>query len=163
MPSYEMVERNLREAMRCYSHCTPEGEVREMDGIVIASSGIDYSVFNSAMFTTPVMSVFDLERRITHAEVHFSARGLGWSCWVCEDLLSPSVRKVARQAFTGRGMRVVAQPPGMYADRIWPRDRPPANIEFRRVEDDRTRFDFADVASIVFSLPFVISEKILWP
>jgi GNAT superfamily N-acetyltransferase len=134
-----------------------------MDGIVIASSGIDYSVFNSAMFTSPVVSVPDLERRIAHAEVHFNARGLGWSCWVCEDLLTPAVRKAARQAFIGRGMRVVAQPPGMYADRVWPRDRPPANIEFRPVEDDRTRFDFADVASIVFSLPFVISEKIYRP
>ena len=29
--------------------------------------------------------------------------------------------------------------------------------------DDRTRFDFADVASVVFALPFVISEKIYTP
>jgi ribosomal protein S18 acetylase RimI-like enzyme len=160
MSSYETVDRNLREAMRCYSFSTAEGEVREAPGLVIASSGIDYSVFNSAMFTSRVENLADLDQRIAHAEVHFAARGLGWSCWVCDDMLAPTVQKMARHVFTKHGMRVVAQPPGMYAERLWPRDRRPARMEFRRVEDDRTRFDFADVASVVFALPFAISEKI---
>jgi ribosomal protein S18 acetylase RimI-like enzyme len=163
MPAYEMVENNLRAAMQCYSRCSPEGEVRETPGMVIASSGIDYSVFNSAMFTSVVETVDDLQARLTHAEVYFKAKGLGWSCWICDDLLSASVQKSARQIFVGRGMRVVAQPPGMHADRIWPRERQPAKMEFRRVEDDRTRFDFADVASVVFALPFTISEQIYMP
>ncbi|HTF67479.1 MAG TPA: GNAT family N-acetyltransferase [Edaphobacter sp.] len=163
MPAYETVERNLREAMQCYACCSPLGEVREVGGVVIASSGVDYSVFNSAMFTSPVESVADLQTRITQAEVHFKARGLGWSCWMCEDLLAPPVQKAVRQFFVSRRMKVAAQPPGMYADRIWPRARQPANIEVRRVEDNRTRFDFADVASVVFALPFAISEKIYVP
>jgi ribosomal protein S18 acetylase RimI-like enzyme len=163
MPAYETVERNLREAMRCYSFCSSQGEVREVGGVVIASSGIDYAVFNSAMFTSPVESVADLQARISHAEVHFRARGLGWSCWLCEDMLAPSVQKSARQFFASRRMKVVAQPPGMLADRIWPRDRQPARMEVRRVEDDRTRFDFADVASVVFALPFAIAQKIYVP
>lgn len=163
MPAYETVERNLREAMQCYAFCSPQGEVREVEGVVIASSGIDYSVFNSVMFTSPVDSVADLQARISHAEVHFRARGLGWSCWLCEDMLAPSVQKAARQFFASRRMKVAAQPPGMLADRIWPRERQPAKMEIRRVEDDRTRFDFADVASVVFALPFAISEKIYVP
>ena len=134
-----------------------------MPGVVFASSGIDYSVFNSAMFTSPVETVAELQARLTHAEVFFNARGLGWSCWMCDDMLAPAVQKASRAIFTARGMRVVAQPPGMHADRVWPRDRQPAKIEFRRVEDDRTRFDFADVASVVFALPFTISEQIYTP
>lgn len=163
MPAYETVERNLREAMQCYACCSAQGEVRELTGAVIASSGIDYSVFNSVMFTSPIESVADLDARISHAEVHFRARGLGWSCWLCEDLLAPAVQKAARQFFVSRRMKVAAQPPGMYADRIWPRDRQPAKMRIRRVEDGRTRFDFADVASVVFALPFAISEKIYVP
>ncbi len=155
-----MVDRNLREAMRCYSFSSSEGESRELPGLAISSSGIDYSVFNSAMFTSRVENLADLDHRIVHAEVHFAARGLGWSCWVCEDMLAPAVQKMARHVFTKHGMRVVAQPPGMYAERIWPRDHRPARMEFRRVEDGRTRFDFTDVASVVFGLPFTISEKI---
>src|SRR3954468_7498648 len=105
MPAYETVERNLRAAMQCYSRCSPEGEVREVPGMVIASSGIDYSVFNSAMFTSLVETVEDLQVRLTHAEVYFKAKGLGWSCWLCEDMLSQSVQKSARQVFVARGMR----------------------------------------------------------
>src|SRR5206468_3652060 len=106
--------------------CSPNGEIREVAGVVLASSGIDYSVFNSVMFTSPVESIQDLQTRITHAQVHFKARGLGWSCWLCEDLLAPPVQKAARQFFSARGMKSVAQPPGMLADRIWPRERSPA-------------------------------------
>jgi ribosomal protein S18 acetylase RimI-like enzyme len=149
--------------MECYSFCSPEGEIREVGGVVIASSGINYSVFNSAMFTSPVETVANLQARLTHAEVFFNARGLGWSCWICEDSLAPPVQKAARKILTTRGMRVVAQPPGMHADRIWPRERQPAKMEIRRVDDDRTRFDFADVASVVFALSFFISEKIYGP
>jgi len=163
MPAYETVERNLRKAMQCYACCSPEGEVREVAGLVLASSGIDYSVFNSVMFTSRVESVADLQTRITYAQVHFKARALGWSCWLCEDLLAPAVQKAARQFFSTRGLKVVAQPPGMIADRIWPRERRPAKMTFRRVENDRTRFDFADVASVVFALPFTISERIYVP
>ncbi|MEP6537528.1 MAG: GNAT family N-acetyltransferase [Bryobacteraceae bacterium] len=163
MPAYETVERNLRQAMQCYACCSAQGEVREIAGIALASSGIDYSVFNSVMFTSPVQSMADLQARLTYAQVHFQARGLGWSCWLCEDMLVPAVQKAARQFFFARGMKLVAQPPGMMADRIWPRERHPAKMLFRRVENDRTRFDFADVASVVFALPFAISEKIYVP
>lgn len=163
MPAYETVERNLREAMQCYASCSLQGEVRQVAGAVIVSSGIDYAVFNSVMFTSPIESVVDLDARVTHAEVHFRARGLGWSCWLCEDLVTPALQKAARQFFVSRKLKVVSQPPGMYADRIWPRERQPAKMLIRRVEDDRTRFDFADVASVVFALPFAISEKIYVP
>ena len=67
MPAYATVERNLREAMQCYAFCSAQGEVREAEGVVIASSGIDYSVFNSAMFTSPVDSLTDLQARISNA------------------------------------------------------------------------------------------------
>src|SRR4051812_18313705 len=117
MPAYDIVEANLRDAMQCYSCCTPEGEIREVAGVVFASSGIDYSVFNSAMFTSRVETVAELQARLTHAEVFFNARGLGWSCWICDDMLAPAVQKASRAIFTARGMRVVAQPPGMHADR----------------------------------------------
>ncbi len=163
MPAFETVERNLREAMQCYACCSPQGEVRQVAGAVIASSGIDYSVFNSLMFTSHVETVAELDAGIAHAEVHFKARGLGWSVWVCEDLLAPTVQKAARAYFANRRMKVVAQPPGMYADRIWPRERQPAKMEIRRVDNDRTRFDFADVASVVFALPFAIAERIYVP
>ncbi len=146
--------------MQCYAHCTAEGRVLNVGGVVLTSSGINYSVFNSAMLTAPVETANGMDLRIRLAEVHFASQGLGWSYWICEDLCTKPVVRAFDTLFTDHNMQIIAQPPGMYAERLWPRQHPPAELKYRRVEDARTRFDFCDVASVVFSLPFPVSEKI---
>ena len=148
-------------AMRC---CTAEGEVREM-------AGLRDRIFRHRLFGLQLRDVH-IRRWIAWPtwrgasrmrEVHFNARGLGWSCWLCEDLLAPSVRKAgAADPSTGRGMRVVAQPPGMYADRIWPREPAAARTSSSAAwKTTSTRFDFADVASVVFALPFTFPRRFM--
>jgi hypothetical protein len=88
-----IVEANLRESMRAYSVVTPAGESREYPGVVIASSGLDFSVFNSLMLTAHVETDAELERRLTAGAVHFGARGIGWTAWLCDDLIAPAVLK----------------------------------------------------------------------
>jgi ribosomal protein S18 acetylase RimI-like enzyme len=48
----------------------------------------------------------------------------------------------------------------MYADRLLPRIRPPADMTFERVGNDRTRLEFAHIASVVFALAFATSNRI---
>jgi GNAT superfamily N-acetyltransferase len=155
-----LVDINLREAMRCYSFATPAGEVREYPGVSISCSGLDYSVFNSAMLTAPVSDDRELERRLALAAIHYSARGFGWSCWICEDHLSSSVLKTADGAFARYGMRMLMSAPGMLAAALEPPEGTLPVLEYRRVEDSRSRFDFCDVACVVFTLPFRVSETI---
>ena len=153
-----VVEANLREAMRAYSVVTAEGESRDYPGVTIASSGLDFSVFNSLMLTSPVDSDRELDRRITAGAVHFAARGIGWTSWLCDDLIAPAVLKRAGTLLGKRGAHVIAEPPGMYADRIAPAAGPAAPVDCSCVGSSKTRFDFADVASVVFLLPFRISQ-----
>jgi GNAT superfamily N-acetyltransferase len=153
------VDANLRGAMRCYSLATPAGEVRDYDGIVVTSSGLDYSVFNAAMLTSLVEDERDLDRRLAMAAVHYSARGVGWSCWICEDQFLPAVLKRSDPIFAKYGMHLLTSAPGMVADPVL-QDGKVAAVECRRVSDAKTRFDFADVACVVFVLPFRISEAI---
>lgn len=161
MEFFESVDRNLREAMACYSYATSEGEIRHLPGVRIASSGINYSVFNSVMFTEPVDGgVLELERRIQIGEVHFTQKGLGRSYWICDDMLAPGVRRSEQQVFCGHGMRCVAEPPGMFAERLAAPTRQMAHMDFRQVDDATTRFHFTDVVSTVFALPFPIAERI---
>lgn len=155
-----LVDINLREAMRCYSLATPAGEVREYPGVSISCSGLDYSVFNSAMLTSPVREERELERRLALAAVHYSARSFGWSCWICEDHLSSDLLKTADAAFARYGMRMLMSAPGMLAPLIDPPASPLPALACRRVDDARARFDFCDVACVVFSLPFRVSETI---
>jgi GNAT superfamily N-acetyltransferase len=153
------VDANLRGAMRCYALATAAGEARDYDGIVVTSSGLDYSVFNSAMLTSMVEDERDLDRRLAMAAVHYAARGIGWSCWICEDQFPPPVLKRSDPIFAKYGMHLLTSAPGMVADPI-AEGQQGAAIECRRVRDAKTQFDFADVACVVFVLPFRVSEAI---
>jgi ribosomal protein S18 acetylase RimI-like enzyme len=48
----------------------------------------------------------------------------------------------------------------MYADALLPPVRPPAHMTFQAVASERTRLEFAHIASVVFSLAFATSKQI---
>jgi ribosomal protein S18 acetylase RimI-like enzyme len=154
---YNAVEQNLRAAMRCYSNVGDNSEARDYPAVTVASTGLDVAVFNSAMLRDVTGSI---EPAITQADVHFRARRLGWTFWVCEDLLTPTSRSSIRSTFQARGMSWIASPPGMYAERLLPPVRHPAALTFAPVGDDHTRLEFAHIASVVFSLAFVTAKQI---
>jgi GNAT superfamily N-acetyltransferase len=155
---YRTVERNLRTAMCGYSCIGNGAEAREYPGLVVASSGMNVPVFNSAMLTDPVASI---EPLVTLADVHFQARRLGWTFWLCEDMVTGgSISAVASSLYGKKRMLRIANPPGMYAEHIEPPVRKPAPISFAPVDNDRTRLEFAHIASVVFTLPFETSRRI---
>jgi ribosomal protein S18 acetylase RimI-like enzyme len=162
MPFYP-VEANLRAAMRAYAGCTPLGEARDHPGIALVSSGVNFSVFNSAMLTYPVASPADLHQRLEIARVYFEQRRLDWSFWVCHDLLDSQSRRSLSESMRKRGHRQVAEPPGLYAPGLAPSRRPPALLEFRQVLEQQQRDDFIAVSRAVFSLPPVIAREIYGP
>lgn len=155
---YSVVEQNLRAAMRCYALIGNGSETRDYPGLTIASSGLDVPVFNSAMLTSDSSN---LDALITTADLHYRARKLGWTFWVCDDMVCANLRdRGMRTVFRSQGMSRIASPPGMYAEDIVARLRPPAPLTFARVATEQTRLEFAHIASIVFSLPFSTSKRI---
>ncbi|MGH9630234.1 MAG: hypothetical protein ACRD7E_18115, partial [Bryobacteraceae bacterium] len=117
----QAADENLRVAMACYSRATDTGELRTFPGITISSSGIDFAVFNSAMLTTPLDGESSqLESLIAIAGMHYAARQLGWSFWLCDDLLCPRIRKKAAGIFAAHDMWGIAEPPGMYTESLKP-------------------------------------------
>jgi ribosomal protein S18 acetylase RimI-like enzyme len=153
---YQTVERNLRAAMRGYSCIGHGAEAREYPGLVVASSGMNVPVFNSAMLTEPTSSI---EPLLTLADVHFQSRQLGWTFWLCDDMVTGG-SELARTVFGKRRMLRIADPPGMYAERIEPPIRKPAPMSFAPVDSDKARLEFAHIASVVFTLPFETSMRI---
>lgn len=155
---YSVVEQNLRAAMRCYGRIGSGSEARDYPGITVTSSGLDLSVFNSAMLTSATDNLGPL---IATAGVHFRERRLGWTFWLCEDLLPPAMRDgPTHNLFRSNGMLRVAQTPGMYTNSLKPRAKPRAPMTFCRVKDTRTRSEFAHIASVVFSLAYPTAIKI---
>lgn len=161
---YFIVEENLRRAMRFFGQADERGLLREAPGVSLIFSGIDYSVFNSALLSTPVeANANDLQSRITTANVHFGARGLRWSFWVCEDMVDHSIRRQARKAFAAGRLRPFTDPPGMLADRLAPPVRPLPEIECRRVADAATRLAFAHITCIGFEIPYAVAKQVYEP
>ncbi|MCX6624945.1 MAG: GNAT family N-acetyltransferase [Acidobacteria bacterium] len=154
------MERNLREAMRFFCRANESGEARQMPGVLLISSGIDYGVFNSALITEPVPDLPALEQRLLTAQVFFRARGFRWSLWACDDLLDRSVRRKAKSVCERYGLRLLTEPPGMFAERLLPPARPAPAITVRPVNDIETRFAFCRIAASTFELPFAIATEI---
>lgn len=156
---HSVVEQNLRAAMRCYARVSARGEARDYPGLTVTSCGLDCAVFNSAMLSCPSRDP-DFGRLVALAQVHFRQRGLGWTFWLCDDLLPQTQRKRIPTLFRELRMDCIAQPPGMYADRLSAPVRPAARLDIQQVADKTTRTDFAHLSSIIFSLGFQTSRHV---
>jgi len=152
--------------MRCYARVNDRGEVRDYPGMSVAFCGLGCSVFNSALLSEPAQES-DLRRLLSLAGVHFSQRGVGWTLWLCDDLLLPAARRTARSVVCKAGLQPIAQPPGLYADRLTPVRHRAGELRICRVENETTRLDFAHLSSVIFALPFhtaraVYTTEALW-
>src|SRR5260370_16521457 len=147
---FKNVEENLRHSFRALACDRPAGDVREIGGVSIASAGTSFQMFNAAFLAGTVTGPEDLERRIVTASVHFRARDLGWSFWVCIDLLPSKLRRLAERLFEKNGLRLTVQLPGMCAERLLPPRRALPQIQVRRVADGPPRLAFCDIGSPLF-------------
>ena len=149
------VEQNLRESFRAIAADRPSGENRELPGVSIASAGVVFEMFNAAFLSAPVTSEKELEQRILLPSVHFSARGLEWAYWVCEDWLDSKTRRRARRLFEKHGLRHSVDLPGMVAETVLPPVNPLPPLEMRRVDGPATRDAFCFIGSLCFNVPLV--------
>jgi ribosomal protein S18 acetylase RimI-like enzyme len=151
--TFETVADNLRESFRVIAASRGEGELRELRGVSIASSGVTFQMFNAAFLSSPVAHDTELAQRIMLPKVHFNARGLEWAFWVCEDWMPPGTRRRSRVAFEKHGLRHSVDLPGMVADQVRPPVRRLPAIEVRRVAGGPTREAFSSIGSYCFHVP----------
>ena len=145
---------NLRASFRVIAASRAPGEIRELQGVSIASAGVTFQMFNAAFLSGPVDSENELAQRIMLASMHFELRAQEWAYWVCEDWLAPKARRRSRQMFESHGLRHSVDLPGMVAERLAPPQRPLPPIEVRRVRTGVTREAFCGIGSTCFHVPF---------
>ena len=164
MRDFEIVDQNLRTALQFFGDATGHGEIRALDGTMAIYSGLDYGVFNIAALSRPVLAGGGgLESRIAECARYYQPHSARWSFWLCEDLLEAGVRRHARQAFGGCGLRVISQPPGMLTEALRKPDWILPEIECREVADQTTRDAFAAITSTCFDIPYDISQAVYRP
>ena len=145
--------------MACYSRVSEDGQTATLPGVEATSCGMDIAVFNAALLTAPATHA-DLNHAVGACGSFYASKSVGWSFWVCDDFLDPEIRVSSRSLFHDRGLSLVARPPGMYTERVSPPARMSAGMECRRIDDEKTRLDFAHISSIVFALPFMSAKRI---
>lgn len=151
--AFETVADNLRESFRVIAASRAEGELRELRGVSIASSGVTFQMFNAAFLSGPIHGDAELTQRIMLPKVHFNARGLEWAFWVCEDWMTAATRRRSRVAFEKHGLRHSVDLPGMVAEELRPPTRPLPRLEVRRVTPGPSRDAFCSIGSLCFHVP----------
>jgi ribosomal protein S18 acetylase RimI-like enzyme len=150
---FRTVEENLRQSFRLLAAAQPAGEVREAAGVTIASAGVTFQMFNAAFLSAPVDCDRELDRRIATAEVHFGARDLGWSYWVCEDWLDRKARRRVSDAFKKHGLYLATVLPGMLAESLAAPARQLPRLDVRAVVDENSWAAFCDIGALCFNVP----------
>jgi ribosomal protein S18 acetylase RimI-like enzyme len=151
--NFENVADNLRESFRVIAASRGAGELRELRGVSIASSGVTFNMFNAAFLSSTVASEIELAQRIMLPKVHFDQRGLEWAYWVCEDLMEAKARRKSRVTFEKHGLRHSTAMPGMVAERLAPPVRPLPGMEVRRVCGGPVADAFCEIGSTCFHVP----------
>jgi ribosomal protein S18 acetylase RimI-like enzyme len=146
---------NLRSALSAYSLSTEQGEVVDLSAAAVVSSGINYAVFNAIILSEPV-SAAEFERILATASRFYRARGIEWSCWLCEEM----VEEAAPRLLESHGLRWIADHDGMAAVAIRPATRRLPYLNARPVADTQTRQDFVHVCTQAFALPGKVASEI---
>ena len=151
----QIVEQNLVEFFRHVARVRPEGELAELDGVWVASAGIQFHMFNAAFFSRPVVErLAELEGRIAEAGKRLGGQGRRWAFWACEERMSRGLSRGEREVFSRRGLGFAYRHPGMIAERLHAPARAAAALDIRPVADRQSRLSFSHVNSIAFRIPF---------
>lgn len=161
MADFEIIDENLRTAMRFFGRATGSGEIATLTGAEAIFSGLDYGVFNIAMLTeTPPPRNHSLELRIAEVARYFKTRTPRWSFWLCEDRLDHVARRRAREIFADFGLRAISHPPGMIAPALLPPTKQLPTLEVRRVAGGADQRAFGEITSIAFEIPYSIAMAV---
>jgi ribosomal protein S18 acetylase RimI-like enzyme len=164
MRDFQIVDANLRAAMRFFGDATGSGENHPLDGALAIYSGLDYGVFNIAMLADqPPQGIDGFTERLATCARYFAPRTMRWSFWLCEDALDSSTRRRARSLLMDRDLRPISQAPGMLAEALAPPARLLPKIECVPVADKTTRQAFGALTAMSFDIPMGIAKAVYEP
>jgi len=164
---FESVAANLRESFRVVAAHRSGGELKEMEGVSIASAGVTFQMFNAAFLSAPVVSEKQMDLRVAEAAVYFAARGQRWAYWICHGWLDGRTRKRLQALLRKRNLHQAVELPGMLAEDVLPPVRALPKMDLRRVCDGPVKDAFCAIGSTCFNVPLawfceVFDSQTVW-
>lgn len=161
MNDFAFIDQNLRAAMRFFGYATGTGEIASVPGGIAMYSGLEYGVFNIAMFDGSISPAgLTLEQRLLEISQYFKPKTARWSLWVCDDLLDYATRRRARLALADFGLRAISHPPGMICSALLPSTGTLPPLDLQPVSDKTSQNAFTEITSICFEIPFGIAQSV---
>jgi len=161
---YQIVNANLRSAMRFFGEATGSGEISSLDGATAIYSGLDYGVFNIALLEGNSPEGLDgLNERLAQCARYYAPRTKRWSFWLCDDVLDAFTRRRARALLMDHDLQPISQAPGMMAESLAPPVRRLPEIECHAVQDRATRQNFCALTAVSFDIPMAIAKAVYEP
>jgi GNAT superfamily N-acetyltransferase len=157
---FHPVEQNLRQSFRILASARERADVREVDGVSIASLGATFQMFNAAFLNSYVLDESDLERRIAMASVHFAERHIDWAFWMCDSFLDRRLQRKAERVFARMGLTLSSELPAMAAESLVTPWRRLPKIEIRPVCDSNSRRAFCEIGAVCFHVPLSWFEEV---
>src|SRR5579871_4589180 len=157
---FHPVEENLRQSFRILASARERADVREVDGLSIASLGATFQMFNAAFLNSYVQDEADLERRIAIAAMHFAERRIHWAFWMCDSFLERRLQRKAERIFSRMGLTLSSELPAMAAESLVTPWRRLPKIEIRPVSDAPSRRAFCEIGAVCFHVPLSWFEEV---
>jgi hypothetical protein len=159
MEPIDAVAENLLRSMQFFGQAPNGGEIQGRPGVGLVSCGLNFPAYNAAVLARPFEGGADaFARLIQAADSFFAAKTFPWTCYVCDDYFERPAAPESRRALERSRLSIVAELPGMYAERLAPPAADLPDVEIQAVEDAVTRRRFAGIASAAFGFPAPVSS-----
>lgn len=119
----------------------PTGKTERSGGVVTALGHVPLPFLNMGTPDSPIEDGDELRRRLRLLTDRVAQYSHPWMFAICEDWAPEDWQAVAGEF----GLEVALRLTGMATDRLKPPRRPLPELEFRRVQDDATARDIAEI------------------
>ena len=158
-----LVDSNLREAMSFYAGVNAESRIHHLPGVTAIFCGRNYPVFNIALLDAHLRG--DLKNEVNATLAHYRNLHSSFCFWLCHDLVDQKLlNEIRTTVFPAKGFFKLSEPPGMLLTGPPPSPkRTPAPLVFKKVEDTASRLTFSHLTSVIFEIPFGITQAMYAP
>ena len=144
------------ESWKLFVRRLPSGTVEHSDGVVAALGNVAISFLNLCFHDSPMVDIVDVRRRLGLAIERAAHCPFQWLLGLCVDWIPEGWEAVAGEY----ALETVTTTIGMATDHLQPPRRSLPKMEYRRVQDEVTARDLADLNMHAYRLPPEMGECI---
>ena len=151
MTESEIRESNhqFREVWQLYAGKSSAGEAFDQDGMSFANANQPWFFMNVGLLNRPVYDESDLEHRAVEAVEYFRSSKNPWLLTASENWFGANAPSVLAKVGLKHKLDLI----GMVATRLNSPTRPLPRVQLRRINDEQTRVELADLNADAYGVP----------